>query len=113
MSCNNASCFALIGDETTDVSTSEQVSICVRFLDLVSGKARVREEFLGFVNASETTGESLAELFLDTLERYGIVVNNMRAQAYDGAANMSGHKRGGQARIRQRIPSALYVHCKS
>jgi hypothetical protein len=33
--------------------------------------------------ASETTGENLAELFLITLENFGIVIDNMRAQGYD------------------------------
>jgi hypothetical protein len=32
--CNNSEYFALIGDEATDVLTHEQVSVCVRFVDL-------------------------------------------------------------------------------
>jgi len=37
----------------------------------------------------------------------------MRSQAYDGAANMSGKHRGVQARVRQSVLSALYVHCRA
>ena len=37
----------------------------------------------------------------------------MRAQGYDGAANMSGIHKGVQARVRERIPTAQYVHCKA
>jgi hypothetical protein len=37
----------------------------------------------------------------------------MRAQGYDGAASMSRIHRGVQARIRERIPTALYVHCNA
>ena len=37
----------------------------------------------------------------------------MRAQGYDGAANMSGIHRGVQARIGERISTAQYVHCKA
>jgi hypothetical protein len=37
-SCNKAEFFALIGDEATDVSTQEQVSVCVRFVDNIDGK---------------------------------------------------------------------------
>ena len=33
-SCNQAGYFALIGDEATDVSTHEQVSVCDRFATL-------------------------------------------------------------------------------
>ena len=111
--CNNAGYFALIGDEATDVSTYEQVAICVRFLDHEKNMPVLREEFIGFVKAENTTGETLAELFINTLEEYGIDIANMRAQGYDGAANMSGVRRGVQARVRERIPSANYVHCKA
>ncbi|XP_052809394.1 zinc finger MYM-type protein 1-like [Mya arenaria] len=113
--CNDAVCFALIADESTDKSTKEQVSVCLRFVQRGSGSQqfRVREDFLGFVQASRTTGEVLAELLLTSLENHGIEVDKMRSQAYDGAANMSGKHRGVQARIRQRVPSALYVHCRA
>ena len=37
----------------------------------------------------------------------------MRAQEYGGAADMSGIHRGVQARIRERIPTAQYVHYKA
>ena len=37
----------------------------------------------------------------------------MRAQGYDGAANMSGNHHDAQARIRLVVPLATYVHCKS
>jgi len=80
--CNNSEYFALIGDEATDVLTHDQVSVCVRFVDSTGGKVTLREEFLGFVRANETTGENLAELFLITLENFGIVIDNMRAQAF-------------------------------
>jgi hypothetical protein len=73
---------------------------------------KLREEFIGFVRAAETTGETLADLFISTLEQYGISIENMRAQGYDGAANMSGIHRGVQARIKEIVPTANYVHCK-
>ena len=44
---------------------------------------------------------------------FGIVIGNMRAQGYDGAATMSGIHRGVQANIRERIPKAQYVHYKA
>jgi hypothetical protein len=73
----------------------------------------LREEFLWFVRAAETTGETLVDLFISTLEQYGISIENMRTQGYDGAANMSGIHRGVQARIKEIDPTANYVHCKA
>jgi cobalamin-dependent methionine synthase I len=43
----------------------------------------------------------------------GIDINNMKGQGYDGASNMSGAYKGVQARIRERIPDAVYSHCKA
>ena len=57
--CNYFEYFGLIGDEATDVSTYEQVSVCVRFVECSGGKVILREEFPGFVSASETTGKIL------------------------------------------------------
>ena len=57
--CNDSEYFSLIGDEATDVSTQEQVSVCVMFVECTDGKVILREEFLGFVSTSETTGENL------------------------------------------------------
>ena len=37
----------------------------------------------------------------------------MVGQGYDGAANMSGHIRGVQARIKSTCAAATYVHCRS
>ena len=44
---------------------------------------------------------------------FGIVIDNMRSQGYNGAASMSGIHRGVHARIRERIPKAQYVHSKA
>ena len=45
---NDFKYFGLIGDEATDDSTHEQVSMCVRFVECTGGKVIFREEFLGF-----------------------------------------------------------------
>ncbi|CAC5403884.1 unnamed protein product [Mytilus coruscus] len=58
----------------------------------------IHEDFLGFAEGKKTTGEALSNIFLTQLEKYGIIIANMRAQGYDGAANMSGVHRGVQAR---------------
>jgi len=38
-------------------------------------------------------------------------INQCQGQAYDGAANMSGHINGVAARIQEVKPRAIYVHC--
>ena len=48
------------------------------------------------VQAKSTTGQELAEWFLETQEGYGLDID-----------------RGVQAIIRHRVPDAVYVHCKA
>lgn len=112
--CNKAPFYAFLADEATDSATMEEISICARFVHRKEDNiVEVREEFLGFVQAGSTKGEALARKFLETQQEYGIATNKMRAQGYDGAANMAGVHRGVQAIIRQSIPDAVYVHCKA
>ena len=103
--------FGFIADKATDVSTMEQMAMVLRFFDKEKGV--IREEFVGFSEVKRTTGEELADAFLANLTQLGVVLNKMRGQGYDGAANMSGVRRGVQAKKSQIIPGAIYTHCKA
>ena len=110
--CNSANCFSVIADETTDVSTTEQISLCVRYVGVDSDEEMcVKESFLGCAEASSTTGEELATTIMTKLRKYGIVTQAMKGQGYDGAANMAGKFSGVRTRIQTEIPEAYYVHC--
>ncbi|VDI33904.1 Hypothetical predicted protein [Mytilus galloprovincialis] len=100
----------VILDEATDTSTKEQVSLCLRFLEHTDNGLEVREEFVGFLHAHSIRGQALATLLLDTIDEYEIDGDKMRAQGYDGAANMSGKHQGVQAHVKERFPEASYVH---
>ena len=52
--------WSLMADETQDCSTSEQVSICVRYVD-VNGD--VCEDFMGFVKAEKIDSQSIAVIY--------------------------------------------------
>lgn len=54
--------------------------------------------------------EGLAEFILKKLEGFE-PARKLIAQTYDGASVMSGHISGVQARIRQVIAAAIYIHC--
>jgi len=66
--------FAVIVDGTRDVSGIEQESICIRYVkdDLIP-----TEVFLGFYEASKTTGESLAAITKDALLRLQLPVQSL------------------------------------
>ena len=112
-SCRKAKFFAVIADECTDSSTKEQMSLCIRFLDKTDGCIEVREEFVGFKYAECVKGIAVSNIIIDFLAEMNLDIQNLRAQCYDGAANMSGKYNGVQARILQVTPEASYVHCKA
>ena len=50
-------------------------------------------------------------IHVQLLEEYGLNVNYLRGQAFDGAGNMAGKYRGAAAIIQSTCPKAVYVHC--
>jgi len=107
---NNAECFALLADETMDVSTKEQLSICIRYLN--DGEKKIREDFQ-FVQVNDVSGKGLADTILESISSFGINPKFMIGQGYDGAAAMSGQFKGVQTRIREIYPLAYYIHCSA
>lgn len=107
---NKAGAFSILVDETTDISTIEQITLCVRYVDM-DEKYKIKESFLQFVPAEGLKGEQLANSILCGLQKCNIDLTNLIGQGYDGASNMSGKFSGVQAYIRQIYPKALYVHC--
>jgi hypothetical protein len=100
--------YAIIVDGTQDIAGIEQESICLRYVD---ADLFPREMFLGFYATTDTTGQGTASLVKDALLRFGMPLEKLRFQTYDGAANMSGAYNGCQAVIKRDYPLALYVHC--
>ena len=102
-----AELYAIIADETPDLSRTEQLSILVRYV----WNGVVEERLLAVEPMEETTADALFHTINKKLQQCGIEVANMRGQCYDGASNMSGVHTDLQARIKALSPSALYTHC--
>ncbi|XP_078495463.1 zinc finger MYM-type protein 1-like [Ciona intestinalis] len=100
--------FSIISDETADVSNKEQVCICIRYVD---DKFIIHESFIGLYETCETSSATLHKLIQSAITSVGLSFNDCRGQSYDGAANMSGHLSGVQARFKEMYPAMLYVHC--
>lgn len=108
---NEAKCFSVIADETADISNVEQLSLCVKYIDLDHNS--VREDFLQFVPIYDMTGKGIANAILSKLKAFGIDTQYIRGQGFDGASAMSGIHKGVQHYIKEEIPNAHYVHCSS
>ncbi|XP_056615792.1 uncharacterized protein LOC130430665 [Triplophysa dalaica] len=60
------------------------------------GKApEIKEHFLGFLIAPESTGLGLSSLILNRLQELNIPFHDCRGQSYDNGANMKGKNKGG------------------
>ena len=105
--------FALMVDETKDVSKKEQISIVLRYLnyDEKDHQYHIHEEFLHFIPADGLDAQSLLESVKQTLAKCNIDKNDCIAQCYDGASVMSGCNSGVQERFCQEVPQAVYIHC--
>ena len=101
--------WSLIADETQDCSMTEQLSICIRY---VSKSGEIQEYFMGFVKLERMGAQSISDILLGTVQKWGLDLTSHVAQGYDGAAVMSSSKNGVQSEIREKYPNATYVHCR-
>lgn len=105
---NQSEGFSVLADESTDISSIEQFSICTRYLD---SQTNICEDFLGFVPVTDVSGQALANSIRNYLTDIGVDCSFMYGQGYDGAPAMSGEIHGAQAYLRSHLPLAIYVHC--
>ncbi|XP_060873504.1 uncharacterized protein LOC132947264 [Metopolophium dirhodum] len=83
--------FAIMIDETKDITKTEQLSVVVRYYY----NNEIKERFLGFT--------PLKNLDANTLFNH--------IQTYDGANVMRGSINGVQALFKNKVPHAVYIHC--
>ena len=100
--------LAVMVDETTDKSNSEQLTIIVRWIndDFVAS-----EEFLGLYKLAVANAQSIVDVMLDAFIRLQIPLAKLRGQCYDGCSTMAGAKAGVAAKITQQQPRAVFTHC--
>ncbi len=97
--------YAIIADETPDMSQTEQLSLLVRFV----WNGEVEERLLAMIPMHETTAEALFEAVTQKLQQHGIDVADLRGQCYDGANNVAGVHTGLQARIKEVFHLLLFI----
>ena len=99
--------FGVIVDETSDISRTEQVSLCLSFI----ANGVKKEAFVGFYETKTTDGKALYDLITKAISDLNLDLTNIVGKCFDGAANMSGKEKGLAARMKNCSPLAVYVHC--
>ncbi|XP_041374848.1 zinc finger MYM-type protein 1-like [Gigantopelta aegis] len=57
--------------------------------------------------------QTIADTLVNSVTGWGLCMDDLVGQGYDGASVMSSCKNGVQAKIQQQFPNATYVHCRS
>ena len=99
--------YGIIVDETSDISRVEQVSLCLRYVF----NGETKETFAGFYPTASTEGEVLYELVKTAIGKLELSLQNIVAECFDGAANMSGVHKGLATHMKECSPLGIYVHC--
>jgi hypothetical protein len=93
----------------TVVSVTAQMSLVLHYVT----DAGIKERFVSFTDVSGgKRADDIAALIIRFLEEHqclDIVV----AQCYDGAAVMASGINGVQAKVKERAPIALFLHCRA
>ena len=100
--------FAILIDESRDISIKEQMIIILRYVDK---RGCVVERFIGIVHVPNTSASSL-KISIDSLfAKHKLSISRIRGQGYDGASNMRGEFNGLKSLILRENESAHYIHC--
>lgn len=106
--------YAIITDGCTDMAC-DNLSVCVRYVDMDSGF--VHERFLQFtdLSANELSAASVTDKITAILQqgtRFHVSLENCVSQASDGASVMSGKDNGVQKLFRDKTNNpCIFVHC--
>ena len=96
--------FSIFCDETKNISTIEQLSVCVCYVDSAWA---IEEVFLGLNAAPKCDSETLTTIVKSCLLSLNIPLSNCHGQAYNGAAYRKGNILGVQARIKESNETAM------
>lgn len=101
--------YALIIDESTDVSTTKFMGLCIRYFSQTTQK--MITDFLGIVKVVKCTGEQLATDLVKYLESIRLPISQLHAIGTDGAANMCGNNNSMYSHLKKLLPNLQLVKC--
>ncbi|PIN08838.1 hypothetical protein CDL12_18585 [Handroanthus impetiginosus] len=102
--------FAILVDESRDVSGKEQMVVVLRYVDK---RGFIIERLLGIVHVTETTVLSLKSALENLLFKHDLSLSRIRGQGYDGASNMRGKFNGLKSLIMKENQAAHYIYSQA
>ena len=99
--------FSVLADECVDISTTEELSICCRWI--VNGKPE--EHFLTVLHICAQDAATISDAISSFLESNNLDYRKLIGQGYDGAATFARERNGVQKRMRTLAAHSFYIHC--
>ena len=95
--------YTVIADEVRDrYSNKEILLLCIWYPNCTKERPAIEEAFLAPADISgRPTGENIGQHILDLLDSHGIMIEDCRSQAYDGASAMSSAVKGASEVIKK------------
>ena len=105
---HSAQFVSIMLDEATDGSNTQQVVICLRWVD--SG-LEGHEEFAGLYQVPNTEASTLFMEARDILSQLNISFSHLKGQCYDGGSSMAGSRSGVATLVQKEESRAVFTHC--
>ena len=104
---------AVITDKVTDrFSNSGVLLFCLYYLTFHSEKSKICEPFFNSLHfQGRPSGQTIGNSILSLLQRNDIDILNCRAEACDGANDMSSDRCRAVSFLKKEQPLAEYTHC--
>ena len=103
---HQTSVISLMADESTDISTVEELSVYSRWVE----DGVPVEHFLEILPLKRKNAENIYSAILSFLREKNIQLSKLVGMGFDGAATFSGKRSGVQMRLKANVPHALFVH---
>ncbi|XP_049951866.1 52 kDa repressor of the inhibitor of the protein kinase-like [Schistocerca serialis cubense] len=99
----------ILADKTVDIAGTEQLSLSARCFDHVTNV--VREDFLGFTPLARLGVKHISNTIISTLSAWGLNMDKMVGQGYDGCSTTAGKIGRVQKIIAEKYPKAHFYCC--
>ena len=84
---------------------------CLNHCGIHRSPGETKENFVGFFATASTEGEVPYELAKTAINKLDLRLENIIAECFDGAANMSGIRKGLATRTKECSSLGIYAHC--
>ena len=104
---HNARYFSLLADESTDITTIEELSVVCSWVE----NGLPVEHFIEIIPLKKADAQTIYATQVDCLKMKGVQISKLIGMGFDGAATFSGEHKGVQTLLKSNPPHSIFVHC--